>query len=84
MKFEIKKFNGKNDFSLWCVKMHVFFSAITIIENAKGKECFAIKAIKQGKDLLEQTHGAIQLSLADEVLREVIEETTIVRLCFRL
>ena len=57
--------------------MCVFYSAIRIIGNAKGQGCFASKAIKWGKDLLEWAHSAIQLSLTDEVLREVIKEKTV-------
>ncbi|KAL6339122.1 hypothetical protein AAG906_024273 [Vitis piasezkii] len=58
-KFEVEKFNGSNDFTLWKLKM----KALLVQQKA---------------------HSAILLSLADEVLREVADETTAVGLWRKL
>ncbi|RVW55028.1 Retrovirus-related Pol polyprotein from transposon TNT 1-94 [Vitis vinifera] len=58
-KFEVEKFNGSNDFTLWKLKM----KALLVQQKA---------------------HSAILLSLADEVLREVADETTVVGLWRKL
>ena len=39
---------------------------------------------EEKEDLLVQAHSAIQLSLADEVLREIVDEDTAARLWFKL
>jgi hypothetical protein len=44
----------------------------------KGKDSLPAQLSKEEKEnLLEQAHSAIQLSLADEFLREVVEEKTV-------
>ena len=44
----------------------------------KGKDSLPTQpSEEENKDLLERAHSAIQLSLANEVLREVVEEKTV-------
>uniref|UniRef100_A0A2N9EX70 Reverse transcriptase Ty1/copia-type domain-containing protein n=1 Tax=Fagus sylvatica TaxID=28930 RepID=A0A2N9EX70_FAGSY len=74
-KYEIEKFNGKNDFSLWRVKMRTLLVQQGLLRALKGKDSLPTQLSEEEKeDLLERAHSAIQLSLADEVLREVVEE----------
>ena len=51
----------------------------------KGKDALpAMLSDEEKEDLLVQAHSAIQLSLADEVLREIVDEDTAARLWFKL
>lgn len=43
-----------------------FISAIRITESTKGQDALPVQLQDEEKVLLEQTHGTIQLSLADE------------------
>ena len=84
-KYEIEKFNGKNDFSLWHVKMLSLLVQQGLLRALKGKDYLPAQLSEEEKeDLLEHTQGAIQLSLADEVLREVVEEKTAAGLWLKL
>ena len=77
-KYEIEKFNGKNDFILWRVKMCALLVQQGLFRALKGKDSLPAQLSKEEKEnLLEQAHSAIQLSLADEFLREVVEEKTV-------
>ena len=70
-KFEINKFNGKNDFSLWRVKMRALLVQQGLWKARKGKNALpAMLSDEEKEDLLEQAHSAILLSLGDEVSRE--------------
>ena len=84
-KFEIDKFNGKNDFNLWRVKMRALLVQQGLWKALKGKDALpAMLSDEEKEDLLVQAHSAIQLSLADEVLREIVDEDTAARLWFKL
>ncbi|KAL5831682.1 hypothetical protein ACOSQ4_017036 [Xanthoceras sorbifolium] len=67
-KFDVEKFNGKNDFNLWRVKMRALLSM----------------SDKDNDEILEKAHSAILLSLGDEVLQEVSEEVTTAKLWLKL
>ena len=83
--FEIDKFNGKNDFSLWRVKMRSLLVQQGLWKALKGKNALPTTLSDEEKeDLLERAHSAIQLSLADEVLREIVDEDTAVGLWLKL
>ena len=70
-RFEIEKFNGKNDFSLWCVKMRALLMHKGLWKAQKGKNALPATVLDEEKEnLLERAHSAILLSLGDEVLRE--------------
>ena len=74
-KFEIEKFNGNNNFSLWHVKMHALLVQQGLQKALKGRETLPETMTEQEKsDLLERAHSAILLSLSDEVLQEGVEE----------
>lgn len=74
-RLEIEKFNGKNDFSFWRVKMNAFLvhggldtalvpkpTDMTAAENRKWEE------------IQKKAHFAIILCLAESVIREGIHE----------
>ena len=84
-KFEIDKFNGKNDFSLWHVKMHALLVQQGLWKALKGKDALpATLSDEEKEDLLERAHSAILLSLGDEVLREIVNEETAAGLWLKL
>ena len=76
-KFEIDKFDGSNDFTLWKVKMKALLvqQGCAAALEGEGKLPEGLKAPEK-TEILARAHSAILLSLTDEVLREVIDETT--------
>ncbi|KAL5147183.1 Retrovirus-related Pol polyprotein from transposon TNT 1-94 [Glycine soja] len=83
----IEKFNGKNNFNLWCIKMrallkeqHVWApiaSASVKKEVAsESKEKASVSKIEELAKQEEKAHSLILLSLSDEVLYEVANEET--------
>lgn len=82
-KFDLEKFTGTNDFSLWRIKMKsllVHSGLSTAINGESSEELTEAKL----KDIDSKAHSAILLSLGDEVLREVAEEQTALKLWSRL
>uniref|UniRef100_A0A251V331 Putative zinc finger, CCHC-type n=1 Tax=Helianthus annuus TaxID=4232 RepID=A0A251V331_HELAN len=76
-KFELEKFDGKNDFGLWRVKMRALLVHQGIVDALAGEAKLpAGLTDKEKKDILEKAHSAIILSLGDRVLREVSKETS--------
>ena len=76
-KFDLEKFNGSNDFTLWKVEMKALLVqqgyAVALEGEAKlPKDIAAERKV----DILERAHSAILLSLTDEVLREVVDQTS--------
>ena len=77
MKFNIKKFEGKVNFSIWRVQM------ITVLIQHGLKKAVSGKTSKpdtmtdeQWNESDEKALSAIQLCLSREVLRKVIKENT--------
>ena len=84
-RFEIEKFNKKNDFSLWRVKMRALLVQQGLWKALKGKNALPVTLSKEEKeDLLERAHSAIMLSLRDEVLREIVDEEIAIGLWLKL
>ena len=85
MRFEIEKFNGKNDISLRCVKMRALLVQQGLWKALKGKNALpGTLSDEEKEDLLERAHSAILLSLGDEVLREIVDEEIAVGLWLKL
>ncbi|GKD86759.1 retrovirus-related pol polyprotein from transposon TNT 1-94 [Tanacetum coccineum] len=76
-KFDLEKFNGSNDFTLWKVKMRALLIQQGCAVALEGDDRFP-KDTKEEvkKEILEKAHSAIFLSVTDEVLREVVDQTT--------
>ena len=82
-KFEIEKFDGSNSFSLWRIKMRAYLRQQGV---AKILDAEAAAGLPKEKvlDMEERAHSAIQLCLADSVLREVCDEETAIGLWKKL
>ncbi|RVW14253.1 Retrovirus-related Pol polyprotein from transposon TNT 1-94 [Vitis vinifera] len=80
-KFEVEKFNGSNDFTLWKLKMKALLVQQKCAQAIEGEETLPVGLTAVEKEeVVSRAHSAILLSLADEVLREVADETTAVGL----
>ncbi|GKC97146.1 hypothetical protein Tco_1167421 [Tanacetum coccineum] len=73
-RFDIEKFDGKNDFGLWQIKMRALMvqhgcdaALETLPANMKAREKAA---------LMKKAYSTLILCLGDRVLREVTKETT--------
>ena len=76
-RFELEKFNGSNDFTLWKVKMKALLvqqGCAAALEGEAKLPKDMTDAVK--KDILTKAHSAILLSVTDEVLREIVDQTT--------
>ena len=81
----IEKFNGKNSFNLWRIKMHALLKeqrvwapvASTSMKKKVASESKEKASVSKTEELAEQeekAHSLILLSLSDEVLYEVANE----------
>ncbi|GJW16056.1 zinc finger, CCHC-type containing protein [Tanacetum coccineum] len=66
-RFDIEKFDGKNDFGLWQIKMR----ALMVQQG-----CDAALETLEKTALMKKTYNTLILCLGDRVLREVTKETT--------
>nr|GFB55975.1 retrovirus-related Pol polyprotein from transposon TNT 1-94 [Tanacetum cinerariifolium] len=76
-KFDLEKFNGSNDFTLWKVKMRALLVQQGCAVVLEGEDKFP-KDMKEKvkKEIMAKAHSAILISVTDEVLREVVDQTT--------
>ena len=85
VKYDIEKFNGRNDFSLWRVKMRAVLVQQGLLKALQGVEALPQDwSAEEKEDALNRAHSAIMLSLSDEVLREMENETTAAGLWLKL
>jgi len=84
---KIKKFNGKNSFNLWHIKMRallkeqrvwalVAFASVKKEVTSESKEKASVSKTEELAEQEEKAHSLILLSLSDEVLYEVANEET--------
>ncbi|KAH9687883.1 Integrase catalytic domain-containing protein [Citrus sinensis] len=89
-KIDLEKFNGKNDFNMWKVKMEALLvtqglgDAIQPVTKKEGKEFSTSKTPEQVAEIDRKARGTIILSLADSVIREVAKEPTVAGLWAKL
>ncbi|GJW04072.1 retrovirus-related pol polyprotein from transposon TNT 1-94 [Tanacetum coccineum] len=72
-RFDIKKFDGKNDFGLWQIKMHAL-----MVQQGCDVALETLPAdMEAGKKtaLMKKAYSCLILCLGDRVLREVTKET---------
>jgi hypothetical protein len=81
-KFDIEKFDGRNDSNLWRVRMKALLVQQRLSKALKGKE--ALSELLKEEEIMEKAHSAIQLCLSNEVLRKVVEENTASKLWLKL
>ena len=75
-KYEIVKFDRKDNFKLGHVKMRALLVQQGLLKIVQDREILPTMLLDDEKqDLLELLHSAIQLSLSDEVLHEIANET---------
>nr|GEW86692.1 retrotransposon protein, putative, Ty1-copia subclass [Tanacetum cinerariifolium] len=76
-KFDLEKFNGSNDFTLWKVKMRALLFQQWYAFALEGEDKFPKDTTKEvEKKIMAKAHFTILLSVTDEVLREVENQTT--------
>ncbi|KAK3010279.1 hypothetical protein RJ639_011887 [Escallonia herrerae] len=84
-KYDLEKFNGSNDFSLWRKKMHAVLIQQGLLKALKGKQGLPDTMYSDVKeDMLERAHSVLLLCLANNVLRKVSQKTTAAGLWLKL
>ena len=80
-KFEIEKFNGKNNFEIWKVKMHDLLVQQGVVKALLGKAKQPASITDEDWDEMDaRALSAIPLCLDDDVLFNIITEKTVVNL----
>ena len=74
-RYEAEKFNGRNDFGLWKIKMKALLTHQGLSEALDPIEPGEKPTAKQ-TEIMKKAHSAIILNLDDKVLREVAREET--------
>lgn len=75
MKFSVTFFDGKNNFALWQIKMKALLHREGNVKALEETYPDDMTTAEQ-EEMDEKAHSAIQLSLHDDVLREVSEAET--------
>ena len=84
-QFEIEKFNGKNNFEIWKVKMYDLLVQQGVAKALLGKSKQPYTMTDdEWSDLGERALSAIRLCLADDVLFNIMSEKTVVVLWTKL
>jgi hypothetical protein len=84
-KFEIEKFNGKNNFEIWKVKMHDFLVQQGVVKALLGKAKKPVTITDEDWDEIDaRALSAIRLCLVDDVLFNIVAEKTTVGLWTKL
>ena len=87
---DLEKFNGKNDFNMWKIKMEALLitqglgDAIEPISKNEGKEVSSSKTPEETSKIDNKARSIIILSLGDAVIREVAKEKTVAGLWAKL
>ena len=83
--FEIDNFNGRNNFKIWKVKMHDLLVQQGVAKAllGKSKQPFAMTD-DEWSDIDDRALSGIQLCLADDVLFNIVSDTTIASLWTKL
>jgi len=81
MKFDVEKFNYRNDFNMWHIKVRALVVQKSLFKALKSVDNFSKKMDDEEKeDLTRWINSVIQLCLSDEILREVAKETIVIEL----
>lgn len=83
-RYDIEKFNGPNDFSLWKIKMQALLGNLGLKEALKEESKDKDKvgdgsktlSVEQRADIEEKAFNTLILSLGDKALREVSKMST--------
>lgn len=82
-KYDIDKFTGKNDFSLWRMKIIRAFLVHQGFEDALVGDPNTLSK-KEKKEIMDKAHNALILSLRDRVLQEMSKEKFAVAIWLKL
>ncbi|KAI0512123.1 hypothetical protein KFK09_012760 [Dendrobium nobile] len=83
-RLEIDKFKGENDFSLWRIKMKALLVHQGLSDAIFEENFAAITDRAKAREIQLKAHSIILLSIDDEVLREVAEEDTALKVWRKL
>ena len=89
-RIDLEKFNGKNDFNMWNVKMEALLitqglgDAIEPVTKKEGKETSSSRTPEQAAKIDKKARSTIILSLGDSVIREVAKERSVAELWAKL
>ncbi|KAH9782190.1 Integrase catalytic domain-containing protein [Citrus sinensis] len=89
-KVDLEKFNGKNDFNMWKVKMEALLitqglgEALEPTTKKEGYEGSSSKSPEIAAEIDKKARSTIILSLSDSVIREVAKERTVAELWTKL
>ncbi|KAH9786526.1 hypothetical protein KPL71_010287 [Citrus sinensis] len=89
-KVDLEKFNGRNDFNMWKVKIEALLvtqglgDALEASTKIEGKGTSSSKTPEQMAEIDKKAKCTIILSLADSVIREVAKETFVAGLMEKL
>lgn len=76
-RFEIEKFNGKNNFEIWKVKMHDLLVQQGVAKALLGKNKRPASMTEDEWDEMDaRALSGIRLCLADDVLFNIVSEKT--------
>ena len=84
-RFEIEKFNGKNNFEIWKVKMHDLLVQQGVAKALLGKSKQPLNMKNdEWSDIDDKALSSIQLCLANDVLFNIVSEKTTAGLWIKL
>ena len=84
-KYKVEKFDERNNFSLWRVKMWALLVQHDLLKVLSGKNKLMESMSEDEKEELEmKVHSVIQLCLDDEVSRQVADEDIVADLWLKL
>ena len=84
-RFEIEKFNGKNNFEIWKIKMQDLLVQQGVAKALLGKSKKPHSLTEdEWEELDERALSAIRLCLADDVLFNIVSEKTAAGLWIKL
>lgn len=72
-RFEVEKFDGRNDFNLWREKMIAHLGDLGLDEDLNGESKMPDTITNKG-EILKKARNTINLSLSDKVLIKVVKE----------
>ena len=84
-RFEIEKFNGRNNFEIWKVKMHDLLVQQGVAKALLGKSKQPlVMTDDEWSDIDDKALSGILLCLADDVLFNIVSEKTVAGLWTKL
>ena len=74
-RYDVEKFDGNNDFSLWKIKMEALLGNLGLEEALKKEEMSKTLTAEQKQEITKRPSTLI-LSLGDKVLQEISKMKT--------